>query len=294
MRIEPVDPCHPEVLDLITALDDYQNGLYPCESNHLDGIDTLKQTNVMVAAALDSANRIMGIGAVKFMDGYGEIKRMFVPQSHRKKGVAQRILQALENHAMAGQLPCLRLETGIHQQAAISLYRSAGFRPIGPFGNYTKDPLSLFMEKPLSCFSDRLAVLPYTPKDRDQVIAIWQTCELTVPWNDPDNDIQRKRDDSPELFFLARMKDQIIGTCMAGYDGHRGWLYYLGVDPAFRNNGVAKALIQHGEAVLAELGCPKINLMVRKTNSEVIGFYHGQGYKDDPVMVLSKRIIPDI
>ena len=298
MRIEPVEPDNPEILKFIHALDVYQETLYPAESNHLDGLETLKQSNVIMAGALDADNRISGMGAVKFFDdgcggGYGEIKRMFVPESQRKKGIAQKILEALENYTMARHFTRLHLETGIHQQAAIGLYRAAGFKTIGPFGGYCDDPLSVFMEKQLPSFSQALSISPYTPEDHDQVIALWRACELTVPWNDPGRDIQRKLDDSPSLFFLARLGKQVIGTCMAGYDGHRGSIFYLGVAPEFRNNGVAGKLIEHGESILSAMGCPKINLMVRKTNTGVIRFYKKTGYADDPVQVLSKRLIPD-
>jgi len=299
MRIEPVQPDHHEILKLIQDLDAYQAALYPAESNHLDGLETLKQSNVIMAGALDTDNHILGMGAVKFMagcgefSGYGEIKRMFVPESQRKKGIAQKLLQTLEYYTMARHLPLIRLETGIHQKAAIGLYRAAGFKITGPFGDYPADPLSVFMEKSLSCFSDVLFISPYTPEDHDQVIALWQACGLIVPWNNPDDDIQRKLVNSSDLFFLARLGDLVIGSCMAGYDGHRGWFYYLGVAPEFRQLGVADKLIQHGESALAALGCPKINLMVRQTNTGVIRFYKKNGYEDDPVLVLSKRIISD-
>lgn len=194
---------------------------------------------------------------------------------------------------MARHLPLIRLETGIHQKAAIGLYRAAGFEITGPFGDYPDDPLSVFMEKRLADFSSVLSISPYTPQDHDQVIALWQACGLTVPWNDPDRDIQRKLANSPELFFLARLQKLVIGTCMAGYDGHRGWFYYLGVAPEFRKTKVAGELIRHGESALTALGCPKINLMVRQTNTGVIRFYNKNGYADDPVVVLSKRLITD-
>ncbi len=138
-----------------------------------------------------------------------------------------------------------------------------------------------------------LRIEPYTKEAKQQVIELWIACNLTRPWNDPTLDIQRKLDDSPDLFYLAWIKDILAGTCMAGYDGHRGSIYYLGVAPQFQGKGVAQRLVEHGEKHLTKIGCPKINLMVRRTNTPVIGFYEKVGYRDDPVVVLSKRLVND-
>ncbi|WDP88681.1 MAG: GNAT family acetyltransferase [Desulfobacter sp.] len=290
MYIAPISPDHPGAALFIADLDDYQNSLYPAESNHLDSIEALKQPNVVMLGALDKKDSLMGMGAVKFVENYGEIKRMYVPESHRKKGIARRILHALEHLGAARGISTLCLETGIYQEAAIQLYSHAGFNSCGPFGAYPNDPLSVFMKKNLPGFSHLLSISPFREADRDQVVALWQRCGLTVQWNDPNKDIDRKMAEAPDLFLLARLRDQVIGTCMAGYDGHRGWFYYLGTAPEFRGNGVAAALVRRGESALAQLGCPKINLMVRKSNTEVLEFYKGQGYGDDPVLVLSKRL----
>ncbi|MEH0022060.1 MAG: GNAT family acetyltransferase [Desulfobacter sp.] len=292
IRIEQVSPDAPDVLALIRSLDTYQESLYPSESNHLDGLDTLMQPNVIMMGAREG-NVLAGIGAVKVMDGYGEIKRMYIPDEHRKKGLGGILLKTLEHLAVARGCACVRLETGIHQAAALALYRKAGFVDIPAFADYPDDPLSVFMEKTLPGLDDLLNIVPYTDKYRYQVIRLWEACGLTVPWNDPGMDIQRKIDDSPDLFFIALIDDRVIGSCMAGYDGHRGWFYYLGVSPEFRRNGIAERMIRHGEERLMARGCPKINLMVRKTNRDVIGFYKSTGYDDDPVVVLSKRLTPE-
>ena len=80
---------------------------------------------------------------------------------------------------------------------------------------------------------------------------------------------------------------------MAGYDGHRGWIYYLAVKPDMQNRGVASRIMRHAESALKHLGCPKIDLMVRDSDEGVISFYRKTGYKKDPVAVLSKRLIED-
>lgn len=105
MRIVPVQPDNPEIIEYIHALDAYQETLYPAESNHLDGTETLKQSNVIMAGALDSDSRIRGMGAVKFLDGYGEIKRMFVPESQRKKGLHKKFSRPLSIIPWPGIFP---------------------------------------------------------------------------------------------------------------------------------------------------------------------------------------------
>jgi ribosomal protein S18 acetylase RimI-like enzyme len=95
------------------------------------------------------------------------------------------------------------------------------------------------------------------------------------------------------VFFVAARDSEPVATCMAGYDGHRGWIYYLAVAPGLQRQGIATNLVGMSEAELVRLGCPKIDLMVRNTNQAVIEFYRALDYGDDPVVVLSKRLIED-
>jgi ribosomal protein S18 acetylase RimI-like enzyme len=133
----------------------------------------------------------------------------------------------------------------------------------------------------------------FDPKDEIQLIDLWVECGLVVPWNDPKKDIRRKFLNSPQLFFVGEADGEIIASCMAGYDGHRGWVYYLAVKTKYQNQGIASLILSHSENALLKVGCPKIDLMVRNTNSEIISFYHKVGYKNDPVVVLSKRLQND-
>lgn len=133
----------------------------------------------------------------------------------------------------------------------------------------------------------------FHPDDTEQVVALWQACGLTRPWNDPHKDIERKLQQEPELFIVAEHDGQLLGSVMAGYDGHRGWIYYLSVLPQYQSQGLGKSLVQQAEQRLSSKGCPKIQLMIRHDNSGVQDFYRTLGYEQAEVVVLGKRLIED-
>ena len=148
LTIKPVDPDRTEVFRLIEQLDAYQSSLYPPESNHLDSIDALSRSNAFFLAAYEGST-ICGIGSVKVLEDYGEIKRLYVPPNQRGKGIAVAIMEKLEQHLIEEAIPVARLETGVHQTEALGLYERLGYRRVSPFGDYQEDPLSVFMEKKL-------------------------------------------------------------------------------------------------------------------------------------------------
>lgn len=125
------------------------------------------------------------------------------------------------------------------------------------------------------------------------MIALWQACGLIRPWNNPVLDIQRKLLVQPELFLVGELDGRIVASAMAGFDGHRGWVNYLGVAPEQRRKGLARALLEHVEVLLRERGCPKLNLQVRSDNAEALGFYAAMGYGQDAAVSLGKRLIVD-
>ena len=133
---------------------------------------------------------------------------------------------------------------------------------------------------------------PFTDADTDAVVALWERCGLTRPWNDPRRDIARKGTVQPELFLVVD-DGGIVGSAMFGYDGHRGWVNYLAVDPAYRGRGLGRALMAEGERLLTALGCPKLSLQVRLGNDAALAFYAALGYTDDQVVSYGKRLIPD-
>ncbi len=146
MTIIQIDPRQAE--HLINELDEYQESLYPSESNHLDAIETLCQPNVIMMGAIEKTD-IIAIGAVKVYINYGEIKRLYVPNECRGKGLAKKIMTALEDHLIKHSILESKLETGINQPEAIGLYKKLGYKACGPFGSYKEDPLSVFMSKHL-------------------------------------------------------------------------------------------------------------------------------------------------
>jgi ribosomal protein S18 acetylase RimI-like enzyme len=133
----------------------------------------------------------------------------------------------------------------------------------------------------------------YESCDEPAVIALWHTCALTRTWNNPRIDIARKLEVSPELFLVGEEGGLIVASAMFGYEGHRGWVNYLAVDPSHQRKGYATQLMQHGEQLLRALGCPKLNLQVRSTNASTLAFYDSLGYKNDEVISLGKRLISD-
>ena len=138
-----------------------------------------------------------------------------------------------------------------------------------------------------------MEIRQYSSKDEEAVIHLWKACNLIKSWNNPHHDIERKMSDSPQFFLVGTLDERIVASVMAGYDGHRGWIYYLAVDPEYRNQGLGRHIMAAAEEKLLDIGCPKINLMIRKNNTEVIEFYEKIGYGNDEVITMSKRLMED-
>jgi len=138
-----------------------------------------------------------------------------------------------------------------------------------------------------------MIIRAFQSSDEDAVVDLWTRCGLTRPQNDPRKDIRRKLAVDPHLFLVAEDAGAIIGTVMAGYEGHRGWINYLAVSPDYRRGGVGRQLMTAAERLLIETGCPKINLQVRSSNAEVIAFYRAIGFAVDDVVSLGKRLVQD-
>jgi ribosomal protein S18 acetylase RimI-like enzyme len=137
-----------------------------------------------------------------------------------------------------------------------------------------------------------MEIRSYQASDETSVIRLWTECDLVRPWNDPRTDIQRKLSVQPELFLIGVLGSELVATVMAGYDGHRGWVNYLAVAEQHRRRGFGKALMQHVEARLMDMGCPKLNMQVRAANRAVLAFYERLGYAEELNISLGKRLIP--
>lgn len=143
------------------------------------------------------------------------------------------------------------------------------------------------------------AVRAFDRADTESVVALWTEAGLTRPWNDPRLDIERKLTVQPELFLVVEHdeprspSERIIGSVMAGYDGHRGWLYYLATARSHRHRGIARSLVREAERLLLDMGCPKVQLMVREGNEGALGFYDDLGYERFSVSNTGRRLIVD-
>jgi len=129
-----------------------------------------------------------------------------------------------------------------------------------------------------------------TPAEADAAAALWAEAGLVRAWNDPHADIAAALACPTSTILAARDGGSVIGTVMAGYDGHRGWLYYVAVAPSHRGTGVGRTLVEAAEHWLADQGARVIRLMVRAENEAVTAFYAALGYADGEMIVLGKRL----
>ena len=145
-----------------------------------------------------------------------------------------------------------------------------------------------------------ISIRTFTVADTDAVLALWLEAfpeygDASRPQRDPRRSIANKLGTQPELFFVA-VRDEdgeggaVVGTVMAGYDGHRGWLYSLAVARDARRLGVGTRLVRHAEHALSAMGCPKLNLQVLSNKPDVLAFYDALGYRADAVVSLGKRL----
>jgi ribosomal protein S18 acetylase RimI-like enzyme len=131
-------------------------------------------------------------------------------------------------------------------------------------------------------------IRPINDGDVSGVVALWDRCGLLRPWNDPQADIRFARETKDSEIFLGEDGKTLVATVMCGQDGHRGWLYYLAVEPDRQGEQFGRAMVRHAEDRLRALGVPKVELMIRKTNTEVMRFYDALGYETEPVITMSR------
>ncbi|HTO56072.1 MAG TPA: GNAT family acetyltransferase [Myxococcota bacterium] len=138
-----------------------------------------------------------------------------------------------------------------------------------------------------------MEIREFADADEEAVVALWTHSGLVRPWNDPRKDVARKKMLQRELFLVAEDAGRIVGSVMGGYDGHRGWVYYLAVAESHRKSGLGRALMDAVETRLRALGCPKLNLQVREDNLQALGFYAAIGFRRDASVSLGKRLESD-
>lgn len=133
------------------------------------------------------------------------------------------------------------------------------------------------------------------PTHRQQVIDLWTaTFGHSTGHNDPSLSIDKKLAVNDGLFFVAIVGGQIVGTTMAGYDGHRGWLYSVAVHPEYQASGIGTRLVRHAEDALTRLGCTKINLQILGSNQSVVAFYESMGYAVEDRISMGRKIANNI
>ena len=136
-----------------------------------------------------------------------------------------------------------------------------------------------------------MTIRNYESADRGQVVALWnEIFPGSTGHNDPSESIDRKVASKDGLFFVDADGDTIVGTVLAGYDGHRGWLYSLAVSSDRQRCGIGTKLVRHAEHVLAQRGCPKLNLQVRADNAAVVAFYESLGYQTEERVSMGKLL----
>jgi len=133
-----------------------------------------------------------------------------------------------------------------------------------------------------------LSIAPIGDADVADVIALWRACGLTRPWNDPAADIALARRGPNSAILIGRDGDAMIATAMVGHDGHRGWVYYVAVDPARREKGFGRAIMNAAEDWLRQAGIAKLQLMVRRENAKAGAFYQSIGYAESQTIVFAK------
>jgi len=138
-----------------------------------------------------------------------------------------------------------------------------------------------------------MVIRPYLSADENAVVELWRKCNLLRSWNNPKQDIKRKLGVGSELFFVGLVDNKIVATVMGGYEGHRGWVNYLAVDPTCQRRGLGRQIMKAVEEKILAMDCPKINLQIRTDNKVAVKFYEGIGYEMDEVVSMGKRLVED-
>jgi ribosomal protein S18 acetylase RimI-like enzyme len=138
-----------------------------------------------------------------------------------------------------------------------------------------------------------MTIRPYLSEDENNVVELWRKCDLSRSWNNPKRDIERKLKVNPELFLVGLIDGKVMATVMGGYEGHRGWVNYLAVNPTYQRRGWGRQIMEAVEKKILTIGCSKINLQIRAGNTEAVKFYENIGYKTEERISMGKRLLED-
>lgn len=138
-----------------------------------------------------------------------------------------------------------------------------------------------------------VAIRTADPSDETAVVALWHSCGLVAPYNDPAADFRFARAGAcSDVLVGLDGGGRIVGSVMVGHDGHRGWLYYVASDPASRGSGVGRRMVRAAEAWLGARGVAKVQLMVRPTNAQAVAFYERLGFEETPRTIMARWLAP--
>ncbi|TDR46453.1 ribosomal protein S18 acetylase RimI-like enzyme [Pseudomonas brenneri] len=216
------------------------------------------------------------------------VRSVFVNPALQGQGIGRQLMVDIEQRAREAGVTVLSVPSSL---TAEPFYTKLGFHTVRDV--YHGNERTLVMEKALS---SRHPIGPYRDRlHRAQVAALWQAAfGYDTAHNRPELAIDKKLAVDDGLFFVATDKTAVIGTLMAGYDGHRGWLYSVAVHPDYRRQGLGASLVRHGEQALIALGCLKINLQITSGNEAVVGFYEALGYGVEPRISMGKKIAQNL
>ena len=141
----------------------------------------------------------------------------------------------------------------------------------------------------MSFFKD-IIISQANKNDVPAIISLWEKTKLTRPWNDPAKDIELSLNADTSTIFTARKNGSIVGSAMTGYDGHRGWIYYLAVDPDCQKQGIGKRLYNEAYRWLKEQGAPKFQILIRNDNEDVVSFYEKLGFEKSTSLLMARKI----
>jgi len=259
-------------------------------------------------AYVEADGRVVSVAGYRlkstlFCDRFLYVDDLVTTASRRSEGFGRALLSWLIAEARRLGCATLHLDSRVERKQAHHFYHANGLMTSGyhfqveldarvPWsGTGTDAPGPAPVRD--DAISGPMRIRSFRPEDEEAVVALWEQCDITRPWNDPHKDIARKVQVQGDLFLVGTTGDRIVAALMAGYEGHRGWVTYLAVAPAERRRGFGRQMMAEAETRLRALGCPKINLQVRRSNLEVASFYRAIGYVEDDVASFGRRLEQD-